>query len=228
MKSLIIDDERIARSELRRLLAAHPEVEVAAEAANGEEALSMIQQYEPELLFLDIQMPGMSGFDLLDRLREVPDVIFTTAYDQHALKAFEVNALDYLLKPIAPERLAKALQKLGTHRRKSRLEQIFLREHESCWIVRAAEIDLLESEGNYTRIFFRKEKPLVPGPLAGFEGRLDPKVFFRASRKHVINLNSIEATVLGPADNLIVRMRGGQEVALSRRQSAKLKEILSL
>src|SRR5580704_14274836 len=106
MKAIIVDDERIARQELRRLLAAHPEVEIAGEAANGEEALPLIQKLEPDLLFLDIQMPGMSGFDLLDRLREVPEVIFTTAFNQHALQAFDVNALDYLLKPIAPARLA--------------------------------------------------------------------------------------------------------------------------
>jgi two-component system LytT family response regulator len=152
----------------------------------------------------------------------------TTAYDQHALKAFEVNALDYLLKPIAPERLARALQKLRTQRKQVRLDQIFLREGERCWIVRASEIELMESEGNYTRIYFRKEHPLISGPLAGFEERLDPQTFFRASRKHIINLNSIESAEWGPGDNLIVKTRGGQEVALSRRHSLRLREVLGL
>src|SRR5262249_51728755 len=134
MKALILDDERIARLELRRLLAAHPEVEIIGEAANGDEALALIRKHDPDLLFLDIQMPGMTGFDLLGQLQDVPEIIFTTAYDQHALKAFEVNALDYLLKPIVPSRLTTALQK--SHARRSRpREQIFLRDGERCWIV---------------------------------------------------------------------------------------------
>lgn len=228
MKALIVDDERIARQELRRLLAAHPEVEIAGEAANGEEALGLVPRLAPDLLFLDIQMPGMTGFDLLDRLREVPEVIFTTAYDQHALQAFNVNALDYLLKPIAPERLATALGKLRRHRARPRLDQIFLRDGERCWIVKLSEIDLFEAEGNYTRVFFRDQHPLIAGALTAFEERLKPDAFFRASRKHVINLNSIEGAELGAAGNLMVKIRGGREVELSRRQSVRLREILSL
>jgi len=228
MKALIIDDERIARQELRRLLAAHPEVEIAGEASDGAEALSLIEKLQPDVLFLDIQMPGMTGFDLLDRLRDVPQVIFTTAYDQHALQAFNANALDYLLKPIAPARLALAIRKLRASREPTKFGKIFLREGERCWILKADEIDLLESEGNYTRVFFRKEKPLVAGTLAAFEERLPPSTFFRASRKQVINLNSVEAAAWGVGGNLTVRLRGGQEVELSRRQSAHLKEILSL
>lgn len=228
MKAIIVDDERIARQELRRLLTAHPEVEIAGEAANGEEAVSLVQRLEPDVLFLDIQMPGMTGFDLLDRLREVPEVIFTTAYDQHALQAFDANALDYLLKPIAPARLAVALQKLRGCRDRPHLEKVFLRDGERCWIIKIEEVDLLEAEGNYTRVFFRKERPLIPGPLAAFEERLNPATFFRASRKHLINLNSIETTEWGAGGNLIVRMRHGQEVELSRRQSAHLRELLSL
>jgi two-component system LytT family response regulator len=228
MRAILVDDERIARQELRRLLAAHPEVEIAGEAANGEEALSLIGKLEPDVLFLDIQMPGMTGFDLLDRLHDVPEVIFTTAYDQHALQAFDANALDYLLKPIVPARLAAALRKLRGRRDRSRLERVFLRDGERCWIVKIEEIDLLEAEGNYTRVFFRREKPLIPGALAAFEDRFGEGTFFRASRRHLINLNSIEAAELGPAGNLVVRIRGGQEVELSRRQSARLKELLSL
>jgi len=227
MKAVIIDDERIARRELRRLLANHPEIEILGEAANGEEALALIRKHDPDLLFLDIQMPGMTGFDLLDRLRDVPQIIFTTAHDQHALKAFEVNALDYLLKPIAASRLASALQKLRGVRSLSR-EQIFLRDGDRCWIVRTNEIELLESEGNYTRFFFRNERPLIAGALAAFEERLGAADFFRASRRHVMNLNFISSTELGTAGNLIVKMRCGQEVALSRRQSAHLREILAL
>jgi two-component system LytT family response regulator len=229
MRALIVDDERIARQELRRLLTAHPEVEIAGEAASGAQALALIQELAPDLLFLDIQMPAMTGFDLLDRLKEVPDVIFTTAYDRHALKAFEVNALDYLLKPIAPPRLAAALQKIRSHPVRQSMEQVFLRDGERCWIVKTRDIDLLESEGNYTRVFFNnKEHPLISGSLAAFEARLDPACFFRASRRQILNLNSVQGVELGAAGNLIVILRGGQRVELSRRQSSNLREILSI
>ena len=225
MKAIIVDDERIARRELRRLLGAHPEIEIIGEAGNGDEALDLIHKQEPDVVFLDIEMPGMSGFDLLDRLRDVPDVIFTTAYDQHALKAFEVNALDYLTKPIAPSRLAAALRKVRGRHAGFR-DQMFLREGERCWIVRVGNIEVLESEGNYTRVFFARERPLIPGSLAAFEERLDPAAFFRASRRHIINLNSIHSTESDPAGNLVVTMRCGETVPLSRRQSTQLKKVL--
>src|SRR6187399_3296190 len=112
MKALIIDDERLARAELKKLLQDFPEIEVADEAANAEEGIAKIESLQPDLIFLDIQMPGKTGFDMLRELDRAPHVIFTTAYDEYALKAFEVNALDYLLKPIEPRRLADAIQKL--------------------------------------------------------------------------------------------------------------------
>jgi two-component system, LytTR family, response regulator len=161
MKALVIDDERLARLELRRLLAAHPAVEIAGEARDGEEALAMIAKLEPDVIFLDIQMPGMSGFDLLERLEDLPQVIFTTAYDEYALKAFEVNALDYLLKPVAPARLAAALARVRPRTEPARLEQVFVRDGDRCWIVRLPDIFLLESEGNYTRVYFGSERPLI-------------------------------------------------------------------
>src|SRR5215813_1830502 len=220
MRAIIVDDERIARRELRRLLAAHPEIEIVGEAAEAEEALAILQKHDPDLIFLDIEMPGMTGFDVLD-------VIFTTAYDQHALKAFEVNALDYLLKPIAPVRLAAALQKVRGRHTQLR-DQIFLRDGERCWIVRFSDIEILESEGNYTRVFFQKERPLIAGSLAAFEHRLDAASFFRASRKHVINLNGIHSTEWDAAGNLLVTMRCGEIVPLSRRQSIQLRKLLAV
>src|SRR5690349_11796570 len=112
IKAIIIDDERLARNELRKLLQEFPEIEIIAEAANAAEGLERIENLSPDLVFLDIQMPGKTGFDLLAELDRAPNVIFTTAYDEYALKAFEVNALDYLLKPVEPKRLADAIQKL--------------------------------------------------------------------------------------------------------------------
>lgn len=228
MKALIIDDERIARQELRRLLAAHPEIEIAGEARGGEEALQLIAQLAPDILFLDVRMPGMSGFDLLQRLEDVPQVIFTTAYDEYALKAFEVSALDYLVKPVASARLAAALAKLRTPAGKSCMERVFVRDGERCWLVRVADILLLESEGNYTRLYFANERPLIPRSLAALQERLDPDVFFRAGRRHVINLRWVERVEPGIGGNLLVMLRGGTTVEMSRRQSARFREALSL
>jgi len=228
MKALIVDDERIARQELRRLLAAHPGVEVAGDARSGQEALELIPKLAPDLVFLDIQMPGMTGFELLERLDDVPQVVFTTAYDEYAIRAFEVNALDYLLKPIAPARLAAALERVRPRTAPLRLEQVFVRDGERCWILPVADILLLESEGNYTRVYFGQERPLIPRSLAALEARLDPAMFFRAGRKHLLNLKWVERVDSGVAGNLVVTLRNGPTVAMSRRQSARLREALSL
>lgn len=228
MKAILIDDERLARVELRRLLNAHPEVEIAGEARNVEEAETLIAEHAPDLLFLDIQMPGGSGFDLLERLEEPPQVIFTTAFDEHAVRAFEVNALDYLLKPVAPERLASALARVNPPRTAARLEQVFVRDGERCWFVRVPEIFLLESEGNYTRVYFGNERPLIRRSLNALEQRLDATSFFRANRKQILNLEWIANTGLSVAGGLTVTLRGGHTVEISRRQSDRLREILSL
>lgn len=229
MKALIVDDERLARVELRRLLAAHPEVEIAGEARGPEEALDLISSLSPDLLFLDIQMPGMTGFELLERLEDVPQVIFTTAYDAYAIRAFEVNALDYLMKPIAPARLAAALARVRpTRPSRSRLEQVFVRDGEKCWIVRLADVFLMESEGNYTRLCFGNDRPLIRRSLSSLEDQLDPAVFFRANRKQIVNLKWVEQTAIGIGGVLAVTLRGGREIEISRRAAARLKEIMSL
>ena len=231
MKALIIDDERLARAELRRLLEKHTEVEIVGEARDAEDALIQIGRTEPELLFLDIQMPGANGFELLEQLDRVPLVIFTTAYDEYALKAFEVNALDYLLKPVAPERLAAALAKVGGVKPKTAVggdQQIFVKDGERCWFVALRDIVLLESEGNYTRLYFGGHRPLVLRSLNYLEDRLDPAVFFRASRKHILNLKFIEAMDAWANGGFLVRLKGSIEVEMSRRQARKFKEVMSL
>lgn len=229
MRALIIDDERLARAELRRLLAAHPQIEIAGEARDAAEARSLITQHDPDLLFLDIQMPGETGFQLLSTLADVPEVIFTTAYDHFALKAFEVSALDYLVKPIAPERLAAALAKLKpVAPRGAALQQVFVKDGDRCWFVRIAEIVVLESEGNYTRLYFGKERPLIARSLVALEEKLDPQRFFRASRSHMINLQWVESMETAVSGNLVARMKGGVEVELSRRQSQRFRESMAL
>lgn len=230
MTALIVDDERLARNELRRLLAAHPEIEIAGEARNVEEALQLAVEVKPDLLFLDIQMPGQNGFELLERLERVPQVIFTTAYDEYALKAFEVNAIDYLLKPIAPERLAAALERVGSRRSAVMpgTQQIFVRDGERCWFVRVNEVALLESEGNYTRLYFGQNRPLLLKSLNYLEGRLDTAMFFRASRKHILNLTFIESISPGVGGGFLVKLKTGHEVEMSRRQSQRFRDVMSV
>jgi two-component system LytT family response regulator len=243
-KAIIIDDERLARLELRRLLEDLPEVEVVAEAANAEEGGRMIREMRPDLVFLDIQMPGKTGFEMLSELEEVPRVIFTTAYDEYALRAFDVNALDYLLKPIDPARLSDALQKLDdaeeegeselkdlpipTRTRLGEQDQVFVKDGEKCWFVRLSEVRLFESAGNYTRIFFGANRPLILKSLNALEERLDERVFFRANRRHIVNLRLIEKVETHFNGGLLLSLPGGDRIEVSRRQAVRFKEMMSL
>jgi two-component system LytT family response regulator len=237
MKALIIDDERLARKELVKLLEEHPSIEIVGEAVNADEAEQMINELNPELLFLDIQMPGRTGFQLLESLESVPLVVFTTAYDEFALKGFEVNALDYLLKPVQPQRLAETVKKLlnkeGTERKENDSplndeDQVFVKDGEKCWFVTLKNIRLFESEGNYVRVYFDNYRPLILRSLNSLETRLSEKSFFRASRKHIINLKWVDSIETWFNGGLMVKLKGGQEVEISRRHAVKLKDIMSL
>jgi two-component system, LytTR family, response regulator len=234
MKAMIIDDEPPARRELRRLLTDFSWVEVVGEAGNVDQAAEMVESLTPQLLFLDIQMPGGSGFDLLTRLEHLPEVIFTTAYDEHAVRAFEVDALDYLLKPIDPARLAEALGRVKSAQAArvpqpdAVLEQIFVRDGSRCWFVPLREVSLLSSEGNYIRLSWGKEKPLLGRALAALEQRLDPNRFFRANRRQIINLEFIENVDLGVNGRLHAQLRDGPEVEISRRQARLFKTKMSI
>jgi len=231
MKALLIDDERLARNELRRMVDAAGGVDVLGEARNADEAIELIGRVSPDLVFLDIQMPGCDGFQLLERLDAAPFVIFTTAFDQYALRAFEVSALDYLVKPIAPERLAAALAKAAAWRRTAaspaappdrvlgRGQRIFVRDGDRCWFVPVEHIVVIESEGNYARLSFGSDRPLVPRSLNAIGDRLDPAMFFRANRRQIINLEKIETLAPWPNDGYLVRLVGGIEVEMSRRQA---------
>jgi two-component system, LytTR family, response regulator len=229
MKAIIIDDEPPARRELRRLLADFPWMEIIGEAGNIAQAAAMIEALSPALVFLDIQMPGGSGFDLLTRLEHLPQVIFTTAHDEHAVRAFEVNALDYLLKPIDPARLAAALARIGganttrPPQPDAALEQLFVRDGPRCWFVPLREVRLLTSEGNYVRLSWGKTQPLLGRALATLEQRLDSNRFFRANRRQIINLDFIENVELGVNGRLHVQLREGPEVEISRRQARLFK-----
>ncbi len=241
LKAIIIDDERLARTELRRLLQEHPEIEIIDEATNADEGVEKIEALHPDLIFLDIQMPGKTGFDMLNDLHRVPEVIFTTAYDEFALKAFDVNALDYLLKPIEPKRLAEAIHKIHSELKPATTndtvinssilnenDQVFVKDGEKCWFVKLSDIRLFESVGNYAKVFFGSHKPLILKSLNALEERLDEKVFFRANRKHIINLRLVEKIEPYFNGGLLIELSGGDKIEVSRRQTVKFKEMMSL
>mgnify|MGYP003575587544 CR=1 FL=1 len=241
MRTIIIDDERLARAELNKMLRSFPAIEVVDEASNAEEAIEKIASHQPELIFLDIQMPGKTGFEMLTELEWVPKVIFTTAFDEYALKAFEVNALDYLLKPIDQKRLDAAIKKIATADTKEHKQeesyannemltensQVFVKDGDRCWFIKLNEVRLFESVGNYAKVFFGLHKPLILKSLNALEERLDPKTFFRANRKHIINLHMVEKIEPYFNNGLLVELRGGEKIEISRRQTVKFKEKMS-
>jgi two-component system LytT family response regulator len=239
MKALLIDDERLARNELRRMLSAFPDIQVAGEASNSKQAREQMAALKPDLLFLDVQMPGETGLEFLESLEPpAPHVIFTTAYDEFAVKAFELNALDYLLKPVDPARLAAAVGRIpglkGMPQAKQptgRLDagdRVFVREGERCWFVEVGQIRLLESEGNYTRVHFGDAQPQLFRSLNAMEERLDPKFFFRANRRQIINIAWIAGVEPWFSGGLLVQLKGGAKVELSRRQAQEFRERMSL
>lgn len=239
MKALIVDDERLARKELINLLQDYSHIEVVGEAANADEAAEMVNELNPDLLFLDIQMPGKTGFELLEMLDNVPQVIFTTAYDEFALKAFEVNALDYLLKPIQTERLSESINKISvkskaavehqlSNKKLCLEDQVFVKDGDKCWFVSLSNIRLFESDGNYIKVYFDTNRPMIHKSLNALDEKLDARSFFRASRKHIVNLSWVEAIEPWFNGGLMVKLRGGDKVEVSRRQAAKFKEMMSL
>lgn len=245
MRTILIDDERLAREELKKLLKDYHEIEIIDEAKNPEEALEKIKLHKPDLIFLDVQMPGMTGFDLLKKLEDIPKVVFVTAYDEFALKAFEVNALDYLLKPVEPARLDETIQKLNSTdddfhsaviapkldrstRPLSIDDKIFIKDGEKCYFVELGQVRLFESDGNYVKVYFDRFRPLILRSLNSLEERLDPTFFFRANRKYIINLNSITFVENWFNGGLQVELTNGEKIEISRRQAIKFKELFSL
>ncbi len=237
MTYLIVDDERLAREELKSMLKSEANLEIIGEASNATEAIQMIHDLQPDLIFLDIQMPGMNGLEMLKKLEEIPQVIFTTAYDEYAIKAFEVDALDYLLKPIDPQRLTEALKKISLQDDFDSSTQpidryplgpkdkIFIKENDKCWFVEIEKIRYFESEGNYVKIYFDTFRPMVIRSLNAIEDTLDPKLFFRANRRYIVNLNYIEGVENWFNGGLQFTLLNGIKIEVSRRQSMKFKEL---
>lgn len=241
MKVVIIDDERLARNELSSLLNAFPNIEIIGEAKNGFEGIEKINDLQPDLVFLDIHMPEMTGFEMLKKLEEIPQVIFVTAHDEYALAAFEADALDYILKPVNKEQLSKALEKAtkrleeddytsvsGKEIEKQSVlsanDYIFLKDGEKCFYPKVGDIRYFESHGNYVRIFFNDQKPMILRSLNYLEERLCPKTFFRANRKYIINLKCISSIENWFNGGLRVMLSPGEQIEISRRQAIKFKE----
>lgn len=240
LKTIIVDDERLARTELKRLLEPYEsKIDVIGEFGDPQEAIDQINSLKPDLVFLDIQMPGKTGFDVIEELESFPKVIFVTAYDEYAIRAFEVNALDYLLKPIDEHRLKETMGRLAQQTEEveqetqnesilSENDQVFVKDGDRCWFVTLKDVRLFESEGNYIRVLFNNNKPLILKSLNNLDKRLDSKVFFRANRKHIINLKWVEKVESWFNGGLLVELRGGDKIEISRRQAVKLKEMMSL
>lgn len=239
MKAVIVDDERLARKELSKLLEDFPEIEIIGECTNGKEAISFINEKKPDLVFMDIEMPELNGFDVVEQIDKTPAIVFVTAYNDYAIKAFEVNASDYLVKPVDPNRLKETIEKIKSDNEEidtdslerktlSSGDQIFIKDGEKCWFIELDDIKLFESEGNYVRIYFKNFKPLVLKSLNNLETKLDTKLFFRANRKYIINLTTIVHIENWFNGGLQVTLEDDRKIEISRRQAVKFKAMMSL
>lgn len=243
-RTIVIDDERLAREELKSILSEYNEIEVIDEARNGEEGIELIKKHEPDLIFLDVSMPEMTGFEMLKRLEVIPRVIFVTAYDEYAIKAFEVDALDYILKPVDTKRLDEAFEKLRLRdeqdfestsqnridrkdRKLTTTDKIFIKDGEKCYYASLSDVRMLESDGNYVKVYFNDSRPLILRSLNSFEDKLDPEHFFRANRKFIVNLNWIEKVDNWFNGGLQVQLKTGEKIEISRRQAIRFKDMLS-
>ncbi len=240
MKVVIVEDSRLARLELKELLKAHPEFELAGEAADIAVAKTLIDEVRPDLLLLDIDLAGQSAFDLLAKLLYVPDIIFTTAFSEHALQAFDYPTVDYLLKPVTASRLAKALAKMASASKQVQAateppgqmltlaSSFFVKDNEHCYMVCLADVRWFEAVGNYTKVHFKQHSPMVYRALGAVEQRLAAALFFRANRGQLVNLAHIKAIEPWVNGGLMLRLSCNTQIEVSRRQSSLLRQQLTL
>lgn len=244
MRVLIVDDELLARAVLRELLEAHPEVEIVGEAGNGFEAVKLAEELAPDLLFLDIQMPKLSGFEVMELVGEKVAVVFVTAYDEFALKAFEVHAVDYLLKPVEPARLAEAVARAGARLASDAvrpraelvaaaarppgkaLERVLIREEGRVHVLPLGKIDFVEAKDDYLSFAVagkRFEKQQTMGDL---EAQLDGSRFVRVHRSYLVNVERLARLELYAKDSWVAILADGTRIPVSRTGHARLKELL--
>lgn len=218
---MIIDDERLAREEIKEALKAYPDFCVSAEASNADEAASLIKSVSPQLIFLDIQMPERSGLELLESMDHLPEIVFVTAYDQYALDAFEWGALDYLVKPVRWERFQKTVERLRERLAASSKHpptRFFIREGDKYFFVDHKDISLVESVGNYVRLYIKDQKHYLKRSLNQMETVLDPDLFFRINRTEIINLTEITHAKKTEKGRLTITLQNGQQLELSARR----------
>lgn len=236
MKALIVEDSRLARVELKKLLQIHNNIELCGEAANPRDALPIITKERPELLFLDINMPGKNGFELLQELDYEPKVIFITAFADYALRSFEFATVDYLLKPITAERLKIAIDKLITSTTAvtdnmdslTLSSRVLLRDGENCHWVCLQDIQYFESCGNHTHVIWNEGKTLIYRSLSKIEVRLPDETFFRASRQHILNVNEIKIVEPWFNGGYKLQLQSGANIEVSRRHAMRFKDLFSL
>lgn len=238
MRTIIVDDERLAREELKTLLADYPDIELIGEYKNTIEAKAAIEKDAPDLVFMDIQMPGETGLELIEKMKNPPRTVFVTAYDEYAIKAFEVKAYDYLMKPIDPERLAEVHRRLSEENKlpesvvnNGKLtadDKILIKDGEKAWFIKVNDIRYFESEGNYVKVHFEKFRPLILRSLNSLEERMDAKLFFRANRKFIINLNHVVNIENWFNGGLQIELSCGTKIEISRRQTIRFKDEFSL
>ena len=249
IRALVVDDEELARERVRDMLHGDPEIELIGECANGREAIEALKKKSPDLVFLDVQMPGKNGLDILNSLapERMPAVIFVTAYDQYAVRAFEVHAVDYLLKPFDQARFQKALERAKTHilsdqrgqigqrimsaleRIKTKpeyLERLVVKTNGRVFFVKTSEIDWLEAEGNYVRLHSGKESYLLRETITSLESQLDPKVFMRVHRSAIVNINQIQELQPWFHGEYRVMLNGGIQLTLTRSYKDRLHDLL--
>ncbi|MBL7901499.1 MAG: response regulator [Bacteroidia bacterium] len=243
---LLIDDEALARDVLRHYLGSYPEFEILEECSNGFDAVKAIQKHKPDLIFLDIQMPRINGFETLELIEHQPKVIFTTAYDEYALKAFELQALDYLLKPFSEARFAGAIQKYlqgknaltenhkleallnssGKHSEEAR--RVVVKDGSRIQILPVEEISHLEAYDDYVKVFHKDNLFLKKNTLSYYEQSLDPKEFLRVHRSFMLNLNFLHRLETLDKHNVLAHLKNGVKIPVSRAGYAKLREVLGL
>ena len=224
IKALLIDDERGARNEIKRMLAEFPRIEVIGEAENASQVAVLIQSLQPELLFLDIQMPGKTGFDLLEDLQSIPEVIFVTAYDEYALQAFDVSAMDYLMKPIRLERFQQAMEKVINRFASENESRLFVKDRGRYFRIAWSEIRLIESMDNYSKLYFGSQSVLIKSSLKKLEEHPSCADFFRASRTQMFNRNYVKE-VIQKGNILEIKLSTGECVSLSERKSVLFKAL---
>jgi two-component system, LytTR family, response regulator len=243
LRTIIVDDEDLARLVLREHLAAHPQVEVVGECANGFQAVKAVADLKPDLMFLDIQMPKLNGFEVLELLPDPPAVIFVTAFDEYALQAFEVHAIDYLMKPYSPERLATALahalehvgpsgqERLAalvteTRQRQAPLERIIVRDGVRVHVVHVDALDYVEAQDDYVCLHSEGRRFLKEQTMGELESLLDAKRFVRIHRSYILNIERIARVELYAKDSRIAILHSGTKLPVSRSGYARLCELL--